>query len=927
MCRELLDLLDQVKSQRGAPASPPVMHGSLSSTFRPFASPLPTPEGLGIPSALPVDLTPDIPDTLDDGTIPTTKLNEPLLVNAPLWDEAKTGDTYLLMVTPAGGLSEEVDDVVLTELLPDPIKLYIPPEVLNRLPDGRHDVRFDIMTTPGFDLIEANTVSVRIDRTMPSPWVENVDAEGVLHLNTVKDNVVILAEMHEGRPGSRIRVHWVPGRGGEWLSEWQAVNRYNQTLTFNMPVSEASTRAGEVSVTYVRDDGIRMVTSFPRNIRVEAAVQLLPVEVREARGNQIRLSDVPGEGATLIAARQPAIPAGSTITFSWEGRDASGAIVEGDAIGYDNANQPTQVKLPRTDLQRIAGQIAIRYVAAPDNRNGSGAQPLADLVSDWVNFDVIAMTSYPAPTVREADSQGMLHPIQAKYGATVRIDADLIASDRLTVYFGDHVAPTVSGSRPLDVVIPADVVGAHMGRTIDVRYTVERNGDQDGSATTRITIVSFEQGDPLLPIPRIDRAIQGTVDLGAFTDDPRVLVDPWMLMGVGQTMWVRIDGVKAGQPTSLPLYSRELVTTDMLARGLDIAAARAQLSRWDNNSDITGVCKVNFAGGDEAGAIVFRAITYRLLVGQAAIGGRLVELEEFDDPPAVVANGQAYRLRFATIRAVGGRIQATSGGTAPYLVGRQILLQETGVPVTARIAFDHPAAAVQLGVMSSNVNFPVTVVAYGRDERELGRRSATTAGWVQFSGSDSDTILALEVISPPSYAARFDNLLVTTGDPWDVRRGEVRETFNDLSLGYKGTHYEFDRWQVTANGGDIEITQAPAGMSGHALAVHLNPQGRIHHLTPQFAISPRVRVELSVRSSATTNHGATVELVYLNHSDRLTTRTVRKNITLSQSTQRVLFNAVNELARDSEYISHFRVVNTTNDTLITTVFYDDIVIE
>ncbi|KAF1007339.1 MAG: hypothetical protein GAK28_01978 [Luteibacter sp.] len=765
------------------------------------------------------------------------------------------------------------------------------------------------------------------------PWVRGTvdDAGKVLRIGDLKGQPVeVEVYAHQGAVGEHIRVR-LRSRSTlatpPYETAWKEVTRAGQTLVFDIPNNEANDRAGTVLIDYeLADAGER---SPVYELQFEASLKPQAVQVKEAVDGQIRLSDVPAAGATLSAPHQTLIPAGSTIRFEWEGRDTNNSPVRGWETGYDNGHTATEVKLPKADLQRIVGQVAIRYTVDTSARG----RPEEHYESDWVDFAIVAEAVFPKPRVLEADGQGNLHPIQARNGATVRIDADLVATDQVTVTFGDYTSAPVSGKRPLDVVIPAGMVGAHMGQTVQVGYTVQRGSRRSSllEASEWLEIKVQMLSEQELPQPRIDRADMDTkvLDLGSFAGDPVLLVDPWSLMGTNQTVWLRIDGTKDGQPAQLIIWSGEKVTDPMMGTGPQVAIPRDTLTGWDNATNITITCKVNFSGGAEAGALIFPTTTYKLLVGSDAITGRMYELEEFEDPTAVIPNGEIYRMRFATIRAMGGRLQSASSGNPspqrPYLTGRYALLNENGASVTAEIELDHSAERVRLGVMAGNANFPVNVIAYDSQREVIGRDSVGQAKFATFNAIGARRIKSLEVVSQASQQARFDNMLITTGNPWDVRRTPFTETFDELPLGFKGTHYEFDNWHITASGGEIAIELAPGGMSRQVLAIHMSPDGRSHYLTPQYAVCPRIRTSLYMRSSSTTTHTAVVYLTYINHQDQ-TDRTVQKNITLSQSAQRVVFDAVNDVAKDTEYVSHIRVVN-NNAALITTVFYDDITFE
>jgi hypothetical protein len=875
----------------------------------------------------PVGDTRDINENLIPATItPSPIPDEPGItarVSVPSWRNISAGDVMTVYWSGKPFVCDAVDASLI------PPTLTLSRQDLDDAGGAGHKlVQYEI-----YDLVRnwskyspVATVDVYIVPP-PEPWVDDTvdDAGALLRLSDLVGEVVrIHVENHGATAGSRIELAWAPGAGEPWHAELP-VRRTNEPLTFEMPVVEANRRVGNVVVSYtIRSDDSDDLPSLPRRLYVEPVSGLLPVEIIGAEDGIIRLADVPADGATMRAGHQPLIPAGSTLTFSWEGVDTAGDPIQGWVTAEDDGSSPTLAKLPRSVLQRVAGKVAVRYVA-----DTGGIEE--HLESPWITFQVAGAAIWPVPTVAETGGTDTLLPVAARDGATVLIDADLVATDQVAVSFGRYTAAAVNGGRPLRVTIPISAVAEHLGETISVLYTVTRNGVPGTSSPMTLHVGTFLDQDAQLPTPRIDRAdeITGVLDLGTFQGDPVALVDPWLLMAVGQTVWLRVDGVRQdGSTDTLHLYNEIPVDARMLATGLEAPIDRRRLETWTNASDIVVSCKVNFRRGGEAGAIQLKPRTYRLRISAPPVQGRAFEVEEFEDPATTVNNGDVYRLRFATLRPLGGRIQMASTNLPPYLEGRHPFLYETVSSVTATLRFDHPAQVVTLGVRPRNSSYLASVTARDLDGMELWHTNVTSPEVVRFPprGTPATSpIASIEVQSQASQYVDFDKLFVETGSPWDIKTPPVRETFDDLPLGSHGDHYEFDRWYINANGGLVEIETAPGGMFRQALAIHMDPAaGRIHQLTPQFAVCPRIGVALTMRSSATTAHQVTVAIVYVNREDHVL-RTVTRSVSLSSAAQYVLFNAVGDLARDTEYVSHFRITHA--GSLAATVFYDDIVFD
>ncbi|SEO95476.1 hypothetical protein SAMN02800692_2995 [Luteibacter sp. UNC138MFCol5.1] len=816
------------------------------------------------------------------------------------------------------------------------IALRFPRDVLERVryaaadPDGEFLFTYRLEDRAGNLSDSSVPVSLRLLLGPSAPWVANTvgDKGTELHLGDVPDGYVsIIAEEHGGIVGDSIAASWKPVVGSPWTSAPLPVQRPNYPVTIPMPVADANLRTGSVDVTYARTGVSGEAKSLARTLNVIGLANLLPVDVREADGIDIALAEVPPAGATLIAAVQALIPAGSAVTFEWKAVDASGASFSDRTTVYANGMEPTEARLPLSDLQQAAGSIDIRYTADPD-----AATRLAQ-EAPWSTFNVIASgTGYPPPTVAEAP-EGMLDPANATEGAHVVVDADLIASDSVTLLFGSDEFGPYPGSKPLTVLIPASLIRSLLGQSVQVAYRVTRNGIPDMSAPLDLTIGTFEDEDDDLPTPVIDRAIAGELDMTTFDGDPQVLVTPWPLISAGETVWLRVTGTLSnGGTDTIALYAAQSVTPAMVTSGLAVSVPRARLLSLKDGSDVTVTCKVDFGGTTvESAAVLFPTSSYRLrLKSGGLIGGRAFELEEFEDPTSAVANGDTYRMRFCRITPVGGRLQKSTGSNSPYLLRACAYLSES-TDVTARIVLDHPAIEARLGVRPPTAPYTTTVVAYDAAHQVIDRHTLSLPGWAEFASPSTRPIASLEVLGTGNHATWFDNLSIRTGAAWDeITDADPRclETFDDLPLERHGDHYEFDRWHVNVGGtgtqtGEIEIL-VPGGLSTKALGVHMRPYGTVHQFTPQFAVCPRVSTRLRIHASESLGRSVTVFLVYTNRYDPVF-RTVSKTVSsLGTATQNVTFSTSSEVAGNGEYVSHIRVVVNGTPSRNVTIYYDDI---
>lgn len=107
-------------------------------------------------------VSPTIPVAQPDGLIKTSDLIRDVIVYFPIWEEARPGDSYQLLLTglPVG------DVKLISESEPVPahgLDLMIPIDHLNE--DGVYSVAYQITAYPGGGTVESNVKRIRVDRT------------------------------------------------------------------------------------------------------------------------------------------------------------------------------------------------------------------------------------------------------------------------------------------------------------------------------------------------------------------------------------------------------------------------------------------------------------------------------------------------------------------------------------------------------------------------------------------------------------------------------------------------------------------------------------------------------------------------------------------------------------------------------------------
>ncbi len=151
------------------------------------------------------------------------------------------------------------------------------------------------------------------------------------------------------------------------------------------------------------------------------------------------------------------------------------------------------------------------------------------------------------PVVTQAPG-GILNPMNAINGATVVVTYAMQTTDTIGISWNgqDNLVPTQPGSTlgSVTFTIPASALAPVIGKTIEVRYGVLRNGASKPSNALDLTVQTLP--DAALEAPRILQATgDGSLDVSALTGDADLRVKPWPFIAAGQLISLRLEGTKA----------------------------------------------------------------------------------------------------------------------------------------------------------------------------------------------------------------------------------------------------------------------------------------------------------------------------------------------------------------------------------------------
>jgi hypothetical protein len=241
----------------------------------------------------------------------------------------------------------------------------------------------------------------------------------------------------------------------------------------------------------------------------------------------------------------------------------------------------------------------------------------------------------PAPEVVEAQA-GVLDPRNVIDGATVRIDwPGLRTTDWNCLYWGDLAveckAPVQDGSMVFHV--SAEIIRQSFGRSIDIAYSLVRDGRLSQSPATWINVLELDQLPPLV----VEQAVAGVLDLNTFVQDARLTIAAWPFAIASDLTWLRICGEKDdGTPLELPVRTAQPLSDAEVAQGVSVLLARDQLQQFANDSLLT----VQFHSSFNASIDPARAKAFPPLV-LSLITQRFTDTEDFAGlPNELISAGQ-----------------------------------------------------------------------------------------------------------------------------------------------------------------------------------------------------------------------------------------------------------------------------------------------
>jgi hypothetical protein len=353
-------------------------------------------------------------------------------------------------------------------------------------------------------------------------------------------------------------------------------------------------------------------------LKVEQIRAELPApKVVEAPDGVLDPALVP-DSATLLVDYLGTAP-GDVLTYYWTGKPGDGSASDWVPITTPTAGKPITFRIDQTLIaSNLNSLVKVRYTL----KRATTGQFSYSATLDVIIGSLIG--ELPAPEVLEAPVQ-VLDPMDALNGATVRAmyeSMQAIPPDIITLsWLGTPGAGTSQDlERPgnangfVDFNVPASVVGANIGKQVEVSYDVSRTGQSSTSDLLELTVSSFLDPENQLPRPRITQADDASkvLNLSSFTGNAQVTVGTWPFSAARQRVWLRLEGkTSTGANYTIALQTGVELSAAQASNGLNETVLRSELEKLGHDSQLTVVCKVTFDGAaDENSAIEFPRAAY-----------------------------------------------------------------------------------------------------------------------------------------------------------------------------------------------------------------------------------------------------------------------------------------------------------------------------
>lgn len=327
---------------------------------------------------------------------------------------------------------------------------------------------------------------------------------------------------------------------------------------------------------------------------------------------------------------------GDTLTWYWLGHPGTGSGSNWIPITVIIAGTPVNFTIPRSLIEpNINDKVRVLYTLK------RGATGLFEY-SATLNLVIGKLIGeLPAPVVLEAGKDKPLDPMDALNGVTVQVSyASMEEQDDITQIWlgspgvGSPADQEASGSDSglVNFSVPAQVVGANIGRDVSISYRVKRYTAAKQSDILRLPVLPFGEPDKDLPHPVITQADEQTLtlNLATFTGNGTATVAKWPFIATGQRVWLRLEGeTSSGGPHTITLLDGVAINSSQATGGLSEAVLRTELEKLGQDTRLTLMCNVAFDGtASESTAVQFPVTTYTFKLHHDWVSPQIISVKD-----------------------------------------------------------------------------------------------------------------------------------------------------------------------------------------------------------------------------------------------------------------------------------------------------------
>jgi len=388
-------------------------------------------------SSPPVFDHPDVPAAFEDGLLPISALNAPVLVTFNVWDNPSTRETYQLLWNEAPiGDSE----FIKPEHQPgDPLELHIP---LDLLIEGKYQLAYRVTDSFSEEFTDSFPYPLEIDTTAPGypSTLAPLDFPAQINDGLTSEELTQLGDVLPGTVhgyngfaiGDRVRTFWgaTEGPGGEVeeddLEEPRKViiefpRAFLESLDdFNGPVFYTVTdRAGNISQDSTAIDVLLLLNGLP--LPGDLQRPTIRGASPEAVDNLIDEHDFERDASAVIAWN-PGFREGQNIQLFWAGQpmfDPPYSLTEGDVAAARDLHLP--VLNSRFRPLGTGNDIRVQYNVTQAGNPHTSRSPEQSIIVRSREELPGGPAGPGAPLFTDLNEHGAINTVNGQDGAPVHI--------------------------------------------------------------------------------------------------------------------------------------------------------------------------------------------------------------------------------------------------------------------------------------------------------------------------------------------------------------------------------------------------------------------------------------------------------------------------------------------------------------------------